>query len=173
MKKFFILLLCLLTLFVGFLFYKQIDKGIEAYTYKHEQDIDYTQIKKLPVDEHNAFETYTHQRTTYPIFDSNVLKSTIHYVNTKHVKGILIAHINDKTFIVDSFEILDKKATTIENIHGTFVLLWPKDITLQYGLQGEIYETDSHYYMSVQAHQLGQVVYEFDDFTLELQIKDL
>ena len=76
MKKILILLLVILIAFIGFLLYKKVDQGINAYNYDRHNDIDFSQTKALPVDGNDVFESYTHQRTTYPLFEADVLKGS-------------------------------------------------------------------------------------------------
>ena len=173
MKKIAILILCLLTVLVGFLLYKKVNQGIEAYHYSELQSIDYTQVKTLPVDEYDVFESYTHQLTTYPLFEEDVLKSVQHYVNQESFKGLMVAYNTEDEFIVNSFKEFSSVDKKVEDVTGAYVLVWSKDFTLESGVQGKLYENDTLYFMLIQPKKIDSVWFDFDDFSLELIISDL
>lgn len=173
MKKIAILILCLLTVLVGFFLYKKVDQGIEAYHYSELQSIDYTQVKTLPVDEYDVFESYTHQLTTYPLFDEDVLKSVQHYVNQESFEGLMVAYNGDQQFVVNRFKDFSSVDKKVENVTGAYVLVWSKDLTLESGVQGKLYENDSLYFMLIQPRKVDSVWFDFDEFSLEVIISDL
>lgn len=173
MKKILILLLCILTIFIGFLLYKKVNQGIDAYNYQHHNDIDFTEVKTLPVDDNDVFESYTHQTTTYPLFESDVLKSTIHYTSNFDTHGIMVCHIDDDQFVINSIEEFSDIDKKVNDVTGGYVIIWPKKYHLNSGIQGDIYETDDHYYMLVHPQKKENVLYEFETFTLQIVITDL
>jgi len=173
MKKLSILLLSLLIIFIGFLLYKKIDLAVDAYNYDQMSEIDLTHVKALPVDERDVFESYTHQLSTYPLFDHDILDSTIHYSNNFSSKGVTICHIDGDEFVVNSFQDQTKVDKEVKNITGPYVMIWPKKYTLKSGVQGDIYETEDLYYLHVIPSVLEDVWFEFDTFSIKLHLKDL
>lgn len=173
MKKLAIVLLCLLTLYMGFLFYKKINQGIDAFNYQQMDTIDLTHAKALPVDERDVFESYTYQLTTYPRFDTDLLKSTIHYSHQEDRQAIRVCHMDEEHFIINSFEDFSTVDKEVSDITGPYVVIWPETYTLKTGVKGDLYQEHGLYYMLVTPINLDQVWFDFDSFSLKISLSDL
>lgn len=173
MKKIVILILCLLIALVGFFLYKKVDQGIEAYHYRELQNIDYTQVKTLPVDEYDVSQSYTHQVTTYPLFEEELLTSVQHYVAQSSFEGLMVAYNTEDEFMINSFKEFSSVDKKVTDVHGAYVLVWSKNYTLKSGVQGKLYENDTLYFMWIQPKKVDSVWFNFDEFSLELVISDL
>ena len=167
MKKIVILLLCLLILFIGFLLYKKIDQGIQAQAYASMEEVDTSQAKTLPVDERDVLDTYTHQLTTYQGFDSDLLKSAIHYSNQMPLKGIYVMYHDGDKFLVHSFQDFEERQS-LKNVDNNFILLWPKSLKLETDALGDLYESEEYYFLKVLIKDSQPLLFDFDIFSLEI-----
>lgn len=167
MKKIVIVLLCLLILFIGFLLYKKIDQGIQAQAYASMEKVDTSQAKALPVDERDVLDTYTHQLTTYQAFDSDLLKSAIHYSKEMPLKGIYVMYHEEDNFLVHSFQDF-KVQQSLKNVNPSFIILWPKTLELETDAPGDLYESEDYYFLKVLIKDSQPLLFDFDIFSLKI-----